>query len=453
MNKGMKTITILLVIIAVVCIGVALSYPIQYQLALHTTNQELETLSGMRKRVQDQLSEAELTTEAPAEGNEGTPTEPEAGAPELTGQPEGPSEGRTTRADDGGTSSQDAPESPSQAPSAASDAGREGKGTEKPSETSGGAEPGGAATETPAPELTPTPSPTPEPTPTPSPEPTRTLTPDYRLPEYHAPSLEPGHTPTPTPDFMDLIVNDPPIRTPDPTPTPTPSPTPSPSPSPTPDRSIRTGALAYKYLEKVELDESRILPELREIYELNKDLVGWISIKDTLVDYPVVQTEDSSFYLKHDFYGKSNANGQIILDTKCDPYTPSYNLVISGHHMNSGAMFGRLLKYRDRKYWEDHKVVEFDTLMARKQYVIFAVFNSADYDEHEEGFRYNADIQYKLDADQWLAEIRNYQIYDTGIDVEFGDEFITLTTCDRSRRRNGRFVAVARRIREGEIIQ
>ena len=88
--------------------------------------------------------------------------------------------------------------------------------------------------------------------------------------------------------------------------------------------------------------------------------------------------------------------------------------------------------------------------MERKAYVVFAAFNSADYDENEEGFRYNVDIQYKIDADQWLAEIEENKFYDTGIDVEFGDEFITLTTCDRARRRNGRFVVVARRIREGE---
>ena len=98
------------------------------------------------------------------------------------------------------------------------------------------------------------------------------------------------------------------------------------------------------------------------------------------------------------------------------------------------------------------KVVEFDTLMERKKYVIFAVFYSADYDEDETGFRYNADIQYKLEAEQWLEEIKENQIYDTGFHARFGDEFITLTTCDRSRRRNGRFVAVARRIREGERI-
>ena len=118
--------------------------------------------------------------------------------------------------------------------------------------------------------------------------------------------------------------------------------------------------------------------------------------------------------------------------------------------MRNGSMFGKLPLYSDSEYWREHKFAEFDSLMERKQYVIFAAFYSADYDEYEEGFRYNADIRYKMEADQWLEEIRQNQIYDTGIDAQFGDEFITLTTCERSRRQDGRFVVVMRRIREGE---
>ena len=90
--------------------------------------------------------------------------------------------------------------------------------------------------------------------------------------------------------------------------------------------------------------------------------------------------------------------------------------------------------------------------MREGQYVIFAAFYSADYDEDEEGFRYNADIQYELDAEVWLAEIEENKLYDTGIDVQWGDEFLTLTTCN-NRQEDGRFVVVARRVREGEVIE
>ena len=300
----------------------------------------------------------------------------------------------------------------------------DGEGVNTAESSAGGFE-GTSMPEEPA---VPTPEPTPTPKPTPTPEPTRE--PNYwDLGKYYAPTS----SPTPTPKLMNAG--------------------PTIQPTPTPDRSIRSGPLPYALKEKVELDEAAILPELRDIYTLNKDLVGWINIPDTVIDYPVVRAEDGEFYLSHDFYGEENVNGQILLDMLCDPYTPSYNLVVSGHHMKNGSMFGGLPEYRNRSYWAKHPFLEFDTLMERKIYVIFACFYSADYDEDETGFRYNAIIDYKIDADRWLAEIEENQLYDTGIERAFGDEFITLTTCDRARHRNGRFVVVGRRIREGEIFE
>lgn len=219
------------------------------------------------------------------------------------------------------------------------------------------------------------------------------------------------------------------------------------------NRDERADALPYDMKEKIEFEPSKILPELKAIYALNNDLVGWIKIEDTVIDYPVVQTRDSEFYLEHDFYKKENNNGQIILDTKCDPYTPSYNLIVSGHHMRNGSMFGDLPLYKSKEYWEAHKLIRFDNLMAHGTYVIFAAFASADYDEDEAGFRYNADIRFRIDADQWLAEVRENMLYDTGIEAKFGDEFITLTTCDRSARSDGRFVVVGRKLHEGEVFK
>ena len=230
----------------------------------------------------------------------------------------------------------------------------------------------------------------------------------------------------------------------------TPAPSPSPSPEPTVNRWERSGPLAYPEKDKVTLDVDRILPEYQEIYKMNPDLVGWLTIPGINLDMPVVQSEDSEYYLEHDFFGEKNANGQIILDTLCDPYTPSYNLVISGHNMRSGKMFGNLANYSSKSFWQSHKLLEFDTLMERKLYVVMAAFYSADYDVDEEGFRYNADIEYAIDLKTWLREVEENQLYNTEIDAEFGDEFLTLTTCNYSRRKDGRFVVICRKVRDGE---
>ena len=462
----MKILKVLLILIAVACIGVALSYPIRYKIELDSNNNELEELSNMRRKVMaeqhigvdagEETPESTLTEPAPETTGEPAPEAPaqtEAAQPEPPAQPEGPEQPEAHRETN---AAQPQPEAPAQTEVAAQpELPRETEPAQPPSDTVT-QPPTDTATQPPSDTVTQPPADTvtqpPTDTATQPPSDAATQPPAdmaTQPPEQHAVTAPPV---TPTPGFMDLLLDDAFISTPTPRATSTPTPTPSPSPSPTPDRTIRNGPSTYKDKQKVRLDENSILPELKDIYALNNDLVGWLYIEDTNIDYPVVQSEDRTFYLSHDFYGRSNANGQIILEDKCDPYTPSYNLVLSGHHMNSGAMFGRLGKYKDKAYWETHKIVEFDTLMARKRYVVFGAFYSADYNENEEGFRYSADIQYKLDADMWLDEIKANQVYDTGVDVRFGDEFITLTTCDHSRRYNGRFVVVARRIREGEKI-
>ena len=419
---------LLLVLVAVVCFGVALYYPITYRLAERSNNTELGSLSDMRSQALARQEAAEETA-APA-----APAAPEAPAQDAGDDAPEPPQDVEVRPEQAGAASQPGQSVEAQ-PEPASEFQPEQDNGAQP-EPASASQPGqvveaqleqvvedefGEET-TDIPPAVPTPIPTPEPTPTPS----------------------------PTPGLMDLILDFAPGETPTPSPTPKPTPKITPVPTPTVDRYARTQALAYPNKEKIELDEQKILPELKDIYDLNHDFVGWISIPDTIIDYPVVQNEDEEYYLKHDFYGNKNANGQIILDAQCDPYTPSYNLILSGHRMNNGSMFAGLVKWASKDYWEKHKYVHFDTLLSRGVYVVFAAFYSAAYEDDEEGFRYSADIRYRLEADQWLGEIRENQLYDTGIDVGFGDEFITLTTCNYSRR-NGRFVLVGRKLREGEV--
>ena len=246
-----------------------------------------------------------------------------------------------------------------------------------------------------------------------------------------------------------------PEPTPEPTEEPTATPTGAPTPSPTPDRSVRTGPLPYPLKEKATMDPERILEELRDIYAINQDLVGWLTIPDTDIDYPVVQTADAEsmdFYMDHDFYGEQNRNGALVLDFECDAYTPGYNLIISGHHLTNGMMFSYLTDFEKASFWEKHRTVQFDTLMERQTYVVVAAFRSAAYKDNERGFRYSANIQYKVECEQWLEEVFANQLYETGVDAEWGDFFLTLTTCNKIYHPEGRFVVVCRRLREGEVI-
>ena len=403
MKKGLR---ILLILVAVASFGIALSYPIRYRMEIESSDNTLDKLAAIRNAARQTVDEAEESPEdapgaMPPEFSEGD-TDAEAAV-----MPEEKAEG--LRTDDGAA----VPETRGEKSGAAS----------APAENESPAAPEGDA------EI---------------PEGSAQGEPQAIAGETSGAAIPvPGGTKRPNGGEDGS-------EEPDAAPELTPTPSPTPAPTPTINRLERTGAEPYPEKEKVELDVDRILPEYKEIYEMNPDFIGWIAIPGMNVDYPVVQTDDSEYYLKHDFFGDKNANGQIILDTMCDPYTPSYNLVISGHNMRSGKMFGNLVNYMYKSFWEKHKIVEFDTLMERKEYVVLAAFFSADYDVDEAGFRYNADIQYSIDLKTWMRDIKENQVYDTGIDTEFGDEFLTLTTCNKSRRNDGRFVVICRRIREGE---
>ena len=513
----MKHWRALLIVIAVICFGVALSYPIRYRMAQESNNSELKELSAMRQRVQEQAATPQSGNEPsqnqanPTDGQEAAAGQNDSAA--FTHAMDDPTKAEHSVESDGGFQGEapgsDADSSPQVQADAPQPEGEARQGGAQPTLDAPGSEDNPSATdaqaqppvehppEAPVAEGSPGATLRPEGVPAHPTRPqgseaaqdqtslgggevaaepardtedaTRTqpqgaqdgspamptpiviyVTPEV-MPTPIIIYVTPEPSPTPTPGLRELMLELP--DTPAPNLEPTATPTPTLVPTPTPDRTIRLGAKAYPDKEKILFDEEKLLPELREIYELNHDLIGWLVIPDTVIDYPVVQTKDSEFYLDHDFYGNENINGQLILDPLCDPYTPSYNLIISGHHMKNGSMFGNLPQYASKSYWQRHRFLEFDSLMTRKQYVIFACFFSADYDEDEEGFRYNADLRYRLEVDKWLEEVRANQLYDTGIDVKFGDEIITLTTCDRARHRNGRFVVVCRQVREGETFE
>ena len=97
-----------------------------------------------------------------------------------------------------------------------------------------------------------------------------------------------------------------------------------------------------------------ILDEYKNLYNKNKSLIGWLKIDDTIIDYPVMQSPDSEYYLTHNFNQEQDKNGSIFMDPACDVLKPSTNLILYGHHMKSGKMFGDLARYEDETYMKEH---------------------------------------------------------------------------------------------------
>ena len=187
-----------------------------------------------------------------------------------------------------------------------------------------------------------------------------------------------------------------------------------------------------------------VLSKYKELYLQNEDMVGWISISGTSINYPVMQTKDEpNYYLKHNFEKQYSDLGTPYIQENCDLLT-SDNLIIYGHHISGNRMFGALDDYKSKSFYEEHKTIRFDTLTEQGEYEIVAVFKTVAYSS--EGFRYydfvNAESEDEFNA--YIQKCKELALYETGVTAEYGDRLITLSTCEYSAQ-NGRLVVVAKK--------
>ncbi len=190
-----------------------------------------------------------------------------------------------------------------------------------------------------------------------------------------------------------------------------------------------------------------VLDEYKTLYEKNKKLIGWLKIDDTNIDYPVMQTSNNEYYLDHNYNQEYDKNGSIFMDCDCRVYPRSTNLILYGHHMKSGNMFGQLQKYAKESYGKKHSVIQFDTIYEKGTYQVMYVFRSQVYNDTDVVFKYYQflDANSEDEFNYYMKEMAALSLYDTGVTAAYGDDLLTLSTCDHSQT-DGRFVVVAKRI-------
>lgn len=249
------------------------------------------------------------------------------------------------------------------------------------------------------------------------------------LDEYRAEAVTPEPMVTPEPTDTPAPTTIVPEETEEPAVTATPEPTSTPEPTPV--------AVPNPYTES---------------FLANSDMAGWLLVPGTNIDYPIMWTpEDENYYLYRAFDKSDNVNGSLILDTDSSLNPLTTNLIIHGHNMKSGAMFGNLTDYESKDYYEDHKQIILYTEECQRNYEIIAVFRSQVYKKSDDVFKFykffQADTQEEFD--DFYQNIKELSAYDTGVTAQFGDRFITLSTCVYHVT-NGRFVVVAKEIEPGE---
>lgn len=219
-----------------------------------------------------------------------------------------------------------------------------------------------------------------------------------------------------------------------------------------------------------------ILAEYKELYEKNHDMVGWLKIDGTNVDYPVMQSkgfdptkpldyseiyDKNMYYMRHDFNKEYSYSGSITAEytAHIESDYHSANILLHGHNMSNGTFFRDVSKfdvlYYGRDMYDEHPVVQFDTLYEKGLYKIFAMMQVNTNSEDGEVFYYTLvhDFKNKKEFIDYYAQVLDRSfIYTPQVDLKYGDEVIAMSTCDFTfgKSKSLRFVLFARKVRDGE---
>ena len=195
--------------------------------------------------------------------------------------------------------------------------------------------------------------------------------------------------------------------------------------------------------------ETERMLKVKQLKEENADIVGWLEIENTTINYPVLQGTDNEYYMTHNYKKEKSKNGSIFLNADYDWNIASNNLLIYGHNLGNGTMFQELLKYESESYYKQHPKIRFTTVEDDSEYEIISAFKSRVYYKSEKNvFRYYYFINSKSQEEynQFVKNAKNASLYPIEATASYGDQLITLSTCSYYVE-DGRFAVVGRKTR------
>ena len=212
--------------------------------------------------------------------------------------------------------------------------------------------------------------------------------------------------------------------------------------------SIENTTNTVEEKEDIENPENGRILQVKNLKKQNSDIVGWLEIKDTSINYPVLQGTDNEYYMTHNYKKQKSKKGSIFLTKDYDWNIPSNNLLIYGHNLKNGTMFEELLKYSDKNFYKKHPIIRFTTENEDAEYEIISVFKSRVYYKSEKNvFRYyyfvNANTEEEYN--EFIKNAKKASLYDIEATAKYKDQLITLSTCSYHTQ-DGRFAVVGRKI-------
>jgi sortase B len=185
------------------------------------------------------------------------------------------------------------------------------------------------------------------------------------------------------------------------------------------------------------------LEYLKPYYEENNDLVGWIKVNNSMVDYPVVYSGDNEYYLKHNFKKEKSKDGAIFLDFRCDirDLSKTRNIILYGHRMKNGTMFKTLLNYGDSGFYLHNPIIKFDLLHEECEWEVFTVFKTP-----VEFYYIETNFETDEKGMDFVKECYHKSMHPKYVEFEKDDIVLTLSTC--TTRKNERFVVMAKLVKD-----
>ena len=210
-------------------------------------------------------------------------------------------------------------------------------------------------------------------------------------------------------------------------------------------REVGEETLEYEDLVREDGTEIDILTPLRRI---NPQIIGWIHVDDTTIDYPVVQGLDNSYYLDHNVYGETTICGAIFMDYRNVIGKPMQNFILYGHRMNDDSMFGHVNKFTKEDFFNEHPTF---TLILEDGYYtceVFSIYRTTTY-----GFNYAQTSPGPSEEEylQFVAACKAQSLYHRDVEITADDSIVTLSTCDYALdAKKGRLVLQAKMVKQGE---
>lgn len=202
----------------------------------------------------------------------------------------------------------------------------------------------------------------------------------------------------------------------------------------------------YQVMEVEDDNETEIRNQFHALHQINPDIVGWITVEDTIIDYPIVQTDNNEFYLNRNYKKEESRAGSIFMDYRNDLRSENENIILYGHRMKDETMFNQITKYEKKEFFDTHKKIYFDTLYGSYDAEVFAAYyTTTDFDYIQTEF--DSKEEYKT----LLNEMKEKSLFESEVEVNEEEQIITLSTCDYTLDPNkGRFVVHAKVVEKRE---